>query len=121
MRVSVQVYTPNLPPAPALPVSLPPYTAAGQPAVQYILHGSLPLASCGVPQSPAPGPPALPAVSEPAAYSSGTSNSEERAAAPRPAAEKAKNEEVSVGPRPTAGLAARPLAGWSPPMLAPST
>ncbi|XP_047546473.1 PHD and RING finger domain-containing protein 1 isoform X3 [Lutra lutra] len=88
-----QVYTPNLPPAPALPVSLPPYAAAGQPAVQYILHGSLPLASCGVTQSPAPGPPALPTASEPAAYSAGASNSEERAAAPRPAAEKAKNEE----------------------------
>lgn len=84
-------------------MSLPPYVAAGQPAVQFILHGSLPLASCGVTQSPAPGPPALPAASEPAAYGTGASNSEERAAAPRPAAEKAKNEEVSVGPLPHSG------------------
>ncbi|XP_027436265.1 PHD and RING finger domain-containing protein 1 isoform X3 [Zalophus californianus] len=88
-----QVYTPNLPPAPALPVSLPPYTPASQPTVQFILQGSLPVASCGVAQSPAPVPTALTTASEPAGYATGTSNSEERSAAPRPAAEKAKNEE----------------------------
>ncbi|XP_044236684.2 PHD and RING finger domain-containing protein 1 isoform X5 [Ursus arctos] len=89
-----QVYTPNLPPAPALPVSLPPYAAASQPTVQFILQGSLPLASCGVSQSPAPAPTALTTAAEPACYTTGASNSEERTAAPRPAAaEKAKNEE----------------------------
>ncbi|XP_040495673.1 PHD and RING finger domain-containing protein 1 isoform X1 [Ursus maritimus] len=89
-----QVYTPNLPPAPALPVSLPPYAAASQPTVQFILQGSLPLASCGVSQSPAPAPTALTTAAEPACYATGASNSEERTAAPRPAAaEKAKNEE----------------------------
>lgn len=88
-----QVYTPNLPPAPALPVSLPPYAPAGQPTVQFILQGGLPLATCGVTQSPAPVPTALAVAAEPATYASGASNSEERTAAPRPAAEKAKNEE----------------------------
>ncbi|XP_027436264.1 PHD and RING finger domain-containing protein 1 isoform X2 [Zalophus californianus] len=56
-------------------------------------QGSLPVASCGVAQSPAPVPTALTTASEPAGYATGTSNSEERSAAPRPAAEKAKNEE----------------------------
>ncbi|XP_025308348.3 PHD and RING finger domain-containing protein 1 isoform X1 [Canis lupus dingo] len=88
-----QVYTSNLPPAPALPVSLPPYAPASQPTVQFILQGSLPLASCGVAQSPAPVPTSLATASEPAGHSTGASNSEERTAAPRPAAEKAKNEE----------------------------
>ncbi|XP_073745921.1 PHD and RING finger domain-containing protein 1 isoform X5 [Callorhinus ursinus] len=88
-----QVYTPNLPPAPALPVSLPPYTPASQPTVQLILQGSLPVASCGVAQSPAPVPTALTTASEPAGCATGTSSSEERPAAPRPAAEKVRNEE----------------------------
>ncbi|XP_035939563.1 PHD and RING finger domain-containing protein 1 isoform X3 [Halichoerus grypus] len=88
-----QVYTANLPPAPALPVSLPPYAPASQPTVQFILQGSLPVASCGVAQSPAPVPAALTTAPESAGYAAGASNSEERSAAPRPAAEKAKNEE----------------------------
>ncbi|XP_034869540.1 PHD and RING finger domain-containing protein 1 isoform X2 [Mirounga leonina] len=88
-----QVYTPNLPPAPALPVSLPPYAPASQPTVQFILQGSLPVASCGVAQSPAPVPTALTTAPESAGYAPSTGNSEERSAAPRPAAEKAKNEE----------------------------
>lgn len=79
-------------------MSLPPYAPASQPTVQFILQGSLPLASCGVAQSPAPVPTSLATASEPAGHSTGASNSEERTAAPRPAAEKAKNEEVSPGP-----------------------
>ncbi|XP_043438060.1 PHD and RING finger domain-containing protein 1 isoform X4 [Prionailurus bengalensis] len=88
-----QVYTPNLPTAPALPVSLPPYVPASQPTVQFILQGSLPLASGGVAQSPAPAPTAPTTASEPAGHATVAGNSEERAAAPRPAAEKAKTEE----------------------------
>lgn len=56
------------------------------------------MASCGVAQSPAPVPAALTTAPESAGYAAGASNSEERSAAPRPAAEKAKNEEVSPGP-----------------------
>ncbi|XP_039077446.1 PHD and RING finger domain-containing protein 1 isoform X2 [Hyaena hyaena] len=88
-----QVYTPNLPPTPAVPLSLPPYAPASQPTVQFILQGSLPLASCGVAQSPAPVPTALTTASEPAGHTTVAGNAEERAAAPKPAAEKAKNEE----------------------------
>ncbi|XP_029770795.1 PHD and RING finger domain-containing protein 1 isoform X1 [Suricata suricatta] len=88
-----QVYAPSLPPAPAVPLSLPPYAPASQPAAQFILQGSLPLASCGVAQSPAPVPAALTVASEPAGHATVTGNAEERAAAPRPAPEKAKNEE----------------------------
>lgn len=88
-------------------MSLPPYAAASQPTVQFILQGSLPLASCGVSQSPAPAPTALTTAAEPACYATGASNSEERTAAPRPAAaEKAKNEEVSGAAPPCAGCAA---------------
>ncbi|XP_054432799.1 PHD and RING finger domain-containing protein 1 isoform X2 [Pteronotus mesoamericanus] len=91
-----QVYSPNLPPALALPASALPYAAASQPPVQLSLQGSLPLAGCGVAPSPAPVPvPAgLTAASEPAGHAvAATNNSEEKSAAPRPAAEKAKNEE----------------------------
>lgn len=94
--IFAQVYTPNLPTAPALPLSLPPYVPASQPTVQFILQGSLPLASGGVAQSPAPAPAAPTTASEPAGHATVAGNSEERAAAPRPAAEKAKTEEVSV-------------------------
>ncbi|XP_024901947.1 PHD and RING finger domain-containing protein 1 isoform X6 [Pteropus alecto] len=90
---ATQVYSPNLLPAPALPLSIPPYAPVSQPTVQFILQGSLPLAGCGVAQSPAPVPSILTTASEPAGHAAATNNSEERMATPRPAAEKAKNEE----------------------------
>ncbi|XP_074227413.1 PHD and RING finger domain-containing protein 1 isoform X1 [Camelus bactrianus] len=93
-----QVYGPNLPPALALPLSIPPYAPVSQPTVQFILQGSLPLEGCGVAQSPAPVPAILTTASEPPGHAAATAtttanNSEERTAAPRPASEKAKNEE----------------------------
>ncbi|XP_058382103.1 LOW QUALITY PROTEIN: PHD and RING finger domain-containing protein 1 [Diceros bicornis minor] len=86
-----QVYSPNLPPTPALPSSVPPYAPVSQPTVQFILQGSLPLAGCGVAQSPAPVPAVLTTASEPAGHLA--NNLEESTAAPRPASDKAKNEE----------------------------
>ena len=58
---------------------------------------------CGVAQSPAPVPAVLAAASEPAGHAAtvttaAANSSEERTAAPRPASEKAKNEEVSPAP-----------------------
>ncbi|XP_036715227.1 PHD and RING finger domain-containing protein 1 isoform X4 [Balaenoptera musculus] len=93
-----QVRSPNLPPTPALPPSVPPYAPVSQPAVQFLLQGSLPLMGCGVAQSPAPVPTVLTAASEPAGHAAtvttaAANSSEERTAAPRPASEKAKNEE----------------------------
>uniref|UniRef100_A0A8C3VYK3 PHD and ring finger domains 1 n=1 Tax=Catagonus wagneri TaxID=51154 RepID=A0A8C3VYK3_9CETA len=99
-----QVYSPSLPPVAALPSSLPPYAPASQPAVHFILQGSLPLTGGGVAQSLAPVPPILTTASEPAGQAAAataaaasttttTNNSEERVAAPRPASEKARNEE----------------------------
>ncbi|XP_057408090.1 PHD and RING finger domain-containing protein 1 isoform X1 [Balaenoptera acutorostrata] len=93
-----QVRSPNLPPTPALPPSVPPYAPVSQPAVQVLLRGSLPLMGCGVAQSPAPVPAVLAAASEPAGHAAtvttaAANSSEERTAAPRPASEKAKNEE----------------------------
>lgn len=93
-----QVYSPNLPPAPGLPLSIPPYAPVSQPTVQFILQGSVPLVGCGVAQSLAPVPTILTTASEPAGHAATTNNSEERTATPRPAAEKAKNEEVSPAP-----------------------
>ncbi|KAB0365008.1 hypothetical protein FD754_009164 [Muntiacus muntjak] len=81
-----QVQSPSLPPGPALPSGVPPYAPISQPAVQFLLQGSLPLPGCGVAQSLAP--PAGHACTTTAA-----NNSEERTAPPRPAPEKAKNEE----------------------------
>ncbi|XP_037373222.1 PHD and RING finger domain-containing protein 1 isoform X2 [Talpa occidentalis] len=86
-----QVHSLGLPPAPALHSSVPPCTPAGQPPVQLLLQASLPLAGCGVAPSPAPAPTILATASEPAGHA--TANSEDRQAAPRPAAEKTKNEE----------------------------
>ncbi|XP_022420966.1 PHD and RING finger domain-containing protein 1 isoform X4 [Delphinapterus leucas] len=88
----------NLPPTPALPSSVPPYAPVSQPAVQFLLQGSLPLMGCGVAQSPAPVPTVLTAASEPAGHAAtvttaAANSSEERTAAPRPASEKTKNEE----------------------------
>lgn len=113
-----QVYSPNLPPAPALPLSIPPYAPVSQPMVQFILQGSVPLAGCGVVQSPAPVPTLLTAASEPAGHAAATNNSEEGTATPRPAADKAKNEEVS--PAPASGRPGR-MRGGHTRVLAPST
>ncbi|XP_036136954.1 PHD and RING finger domain-containing protein 1 isoform X3 [Molossus molossus] len=88
-----QVYSPHLPPALPVPPSAPPYAPVSQPAVQFILQGSLPLVGCGVAPSLAPVPTVLTTASEPAGHAAATTNSEERSAAPRPAPEKAKNEE----------------------------
>ncbi|XP_054580773.1 PHD and RING finger domain-containing protein 1 isoform X1 [Eptesicus fuscus] len=88
-----QVYGPSLPPALALPSSVPPYAPVSQPTVQFILQGSLPLAGCGAAPSLAPVPTVLTTASEPAGHAAATNNSEERTATPRPATEKAKNEE----------------------------
>nr|XP_030706787.1 PHD and RING finger domain-containing protein 1 isoform X13 [Globicephala melas] len=93
-----QVQSLNLPPTPALPSSVPPYAPVSQPAVQFLLQGSLPLMGCGVAQSPAPVPTVLTAASEPAGHAAtvttaAANSSEERTAAPRPASEKTKNEE----------------------------
>ncbi|XP_059961618.1 PHD and RING finger domain-containing protein 1 isoform X5 [Mesoplodon densirostris] len=93
-----QVQSPNLPPTLALPSSVPPYAPVSQPAVQFLLRGSLPLMGCGVAQSPAPVPTILAAASEPAGHAAtvttaAANSTEERTAAPRPALEKTKNEE----------------------------
>ncbi|XP_045436995.1 PHD and RING finger domain-containing protein 1 isoform X5 [Pipistrellus kuhlii] len=88
-----QVYGSSLPPALALPSSAPPYAPVSQPTVQFILQGSLPLAGCGAAPSLAPVPTVLTTASEPAGHDTTTNNSEERTATPRPAPEKAKNEE----------------------------
>lgn len=95
-----QVYSPNLPPAPVLPSSVPPYAPVSQPTPQFILQGSLPLSGCWVTQSPAPVPTVLTTASEPAGHAAATNNSEDRTATARPAAEKAKNEEVRPVPFP---------------------
>ncbi|KAM5222755.1 LOW QUALITY PROTEIN: PHD and RING finger domain-containing protein 1 [Hipposideros larvatus] len=91
--VLTQVYSPNLPPAPVLPSSAPPYAPVSQPTPQFILQGSLPLAGCWVTQSSAPVPTVLTTASEPAGHAATTNNSEEKTATPRPATEKVKNEE----------------------------
>ncbi|XP_045676934.1 PHD and RING finger domain-containing protein 1 isoform X2 [Phyllostomus hastatus] len=90
-----QGYGPGLPPTLALPTSVLPYAPASQPSVQFTLQGSLPPAGFGAAPSPAPVPVpiGLTAASEPAGQAAATNSSEEKPAAPRPAAEKAKNEE----------------------------
>lgn len=102
--VAAQLYSPTLPPAPALPSSVLPCAPVSQPMPQFVLQGSLPLVGCGVAQSPAPVPTVLTAASEPAGHAATTNNSEERAAAPRPAVEKAKNEEVRSPCPPAPGV-----------------
>ncbi|XP_070639417.1 PHD and RING finger domain-containing protein 1 isoform X3 [Bos indicus] len=88
--------SPSLPPGPALPSGIPPYAPISQPAVQFLLQGSLPLPGCGAAQSMAPVSTTPTAASEPAGHAAATTaanNSEERTAPPRPTPEKAKNEE----------------------------
>lgn len=98
-----QVHYSNLPPALALPSGVPPYAPVSQPAVQFMLQGSLPPAGCRVAQSPAPVPTILTTASEPAGHAA--NNAEENTAAPRPALDKAKNEEVSPPTFPQRGRA----------------
>ncbi|XP_052517832.1 PHD and RING finger domain-containing protein 1 isoform X1 [Budorcas taxicolor] len=91
-----QVQSPSLPPGPALPSGIPPYAPVSQPAVQFLLQGSQPLPGCGAAQSLAPVSTVPTAASEPAGHAAAataTNDSEERTAPPRPAPEKAKNEE----------------------------
>ncbi|XP_048215436.1 PHD and RING finger domain-containing protein 1 isoform X3 [Perognathus longimembris pacificus] len=88
---SSQVYSPNMPPAPAQPSSILPYPLASQPPVQFILQGSLPLA--GPVPSLAPIPTMLATASELAGQATVANNSEERTATPKPSAEKTKKEE----------------------------
>ena len=116
--VCAQVYSPNLPPALALPTSVPPYAPVSQPLVQFTLQGSLPLASCGVALSPAPVPVpiGLTTASEPTGHATATTTSEERSATPRPAMEKAKNEEVSSAPPSSRAAHA---GQWEAPCLSP--
>uniref|UniRef100_A0A452DW77 PHD and RING finger domain-containing protein 1 n=1 Tax=Capra hircus TaxID=9925 RepID=A0A452DW77_CAPHI len=94
--VLAQVQSPSLPPGPALPSGIPPYAPISQPAVQFLLQGSQPLPGCGAAQSLAPVSTMPTAASEPAGHAAAataTNDSEERTAPPRPAPEKAKNEE----------------------------
>ncbi|XP_023580150.1 PHD and RING finger domain-containing protein 1 [Trichechus manatus latirostris] len=88
-----QVYSPALPVALALPSSGPPYAPVSQPAVQFLLQGSLPLVGCGGAQGLAPVPTALTTVSEPAVPAPVTNDVEGKTTASKPAGEKAKNEE----------------------------
>ncbi|XP_069865891.1 PHD and RING finger domain-containing protein 1-like isoform X2 [Dipodomys merriami] len=90
---SSQVYSPNMPPAPAQPASILPYPLVSPPPVQFILQGSLPLAGCGPVQGLAPVPTMLATASELAGQATTANNSEERTATPRPSAEKTKKEE----------------------------
>ncbi|XP_012507491.1 PREDICTED: PHD and RING finger domain-containing protein 1 isoform X2 [Propithecus coquereli] len=93
-RDPAQVCSPDVPAAPAqLPTSFPPCVPAGQPPLQPVLQGTLPLVGCGPAQSLAPMLPVLTSASEPASQATIASNSEERTPAPRPAAEKTKKEE----------------------------
>nr|XP_012624937.1 PHD and RING finger domain-containing protein 1 isoform X5 [Microcebus murinus] len=99
-----QVCSPDAPAAPAQlptsfpptgfpPTGFPPCMPAGQPLLQPLLQGALPLQGCGLPQSLAPVLPVLTSASEPASQATVASNSEEKTPAPRPAAEKTKKEE----------------------------
>lgn len=83
-----------MPPPLAQPSSILPYALVSQPSVQLILQGTLPLAGCGAAQSLAPVP-TVPATASELAVAT-TTNSEERTATPKTAAEKTKKEEVSA-------------------------
>ncbi|XP_043826043.1 PHD and RING finger domain-containing protein 1 isoform X2 [Dromiciops gliroides] len=87
-----QVYSPNMPLTPTLPLSVPPYAPVSQPTVQFIMQGSLPLVGCGPGQSLTPEPAMLAAASEPSGQAPATGDGDEKTTA-KPAAEKTKNEE----------------------------
>ncbi|XP_074086819.1 PHD and RING finger domain-containing protein 1 isoform X2 [Macrotis lagotis] len=88
-----QVYSPNMPLPPTLPPSVPPYAPVSQPTVQFIMQGSLPLLGCGAGQNLTPEPALLAAASEPGGQTLATGDTTDDKTAPKPAAEKTKNEE----------------------------
>lgn len=95
-EVSVpQVYCQNIPLAPALPSSLPPYAPVSQPTVQFIMQGSLPALGCVAGQSLTPEPGSLATASEPGIQAASVGSAEEKIKAPKPPVDKTKNEEVS--------------------------
>ncbi|XP_048163154.1 PHD and RING finger domain-containing protein 1 isoform X1 [Corvus hawaiiensis] len=90
---SSQVYCQNIPLAPALPSSLPPYAPVSQPMVQFIMQGSLPALGCVAGQSLTPEPGSLATASEPGIQAASVGNAEEKIKAPKPPVDKTKNEE----------------------------
>ncbi|NWW66125.1 PHRF1 protein, partial [Ifrita kowaldi] len=90
---SSQVYCQNIPLAPALPSSLPPYAPVSQPTVQFIMQGSLPALGCVAGQSLTPEPGSLATASEPGIQAASVGNAEEKTKAPKPPVDKTKNEE----------------------------
>ncbi|XP_030805483.1 PHD and RING finger domain-containing protein 1 isoform X2 [Camarhynchus parvulus] len=88
-----QVYCQNIPLAPALPSSLPPYAPVSQPTVQFIMQGSLPALGCVAGQSLTPEPGSLATASEPGIQAASVGSAEEKIKAPRPPVDKTKNEE----------------------------
>ncbi|NWV52194.1 PHRF1 protein, partial [Daphoenositta chrysoptera] len=90
---SSQVYCQNIPLAPALPSSLPPYAPVSQPTVQFIMQGSLPALGCVAGQSLTPEPGSLATASEPGIQAASVGNEEEKIKAPKPPVDKTKNEE----------------------------
>ncbi|NXA61148.1 PHRF1 protein, partial [Mohoua ochrocephala] len=90
---SSQVYCQNIPLAPALPSSLPPYAPVSQPTVQFIMQGSLPALGCVAGQSLTPEPGSLATASEPGIQAASVGNAEEKIKAPKPPVDKTKNEE----------------------------
>ncbi|NXB12176.1 PHRF1 protein, partial [Cnemophilus loriae] len=90
---SSQVYCQNIPLAPALPSSLPPYAPVSQPTVQFIMQGSLPALGCMAAQSLTPEPGSLATASEPGIQAASVGSAEEKIKAPKPPVDKTKNEE----------------------------
>ncbi|NWW07837.1 PHRF1 protein, partial [Oreocharis arfaki] len=90
---SSQVYCQNIPLAPALPSSVPPYAPVSQPTVQFIMQGSLPALGCVAGQSLTPEPGSLATASEPGIQAASVGNAEEKIKAPKPPVDKTKNEE----------------------------
>ncbi|NWT81669.1 PHRF1 protein, partial [Lanius ludovicianus] len=90
---SSQAYCQNIPLAPALPSSLPPYAPVSQPTVQFIMQGSLPALGCVAGQSLTPEPGSLATASEPGIQAASVGNAEEKIKAPKPPVDKTKNEE----------------------------
>ncbi|NWZ84193.1 PHRF1 protein, partial [Poecile atricapillus] len=90
---SSQVYCQNIPLAPALPSSLPPYAPVSQPTVQFIMQGSLPALGCVAGQSLTPEPGSLATASEPGIQAASVGSAEEKIKVPKPPVDKTKNEE----------------------------
>ncbi|XP_014729048.1 PREDICTED: PHD and RING finger domain-containing protein 1 [Sturnus vulgaris] len=88
-----QVYCQNIPLAPALPSSLPPYAPVSQPTVQFIMQGSLPALGCVAGQSLTPEPGSLATASEPGIQAASVGSAEEKIKTPKPSVDKTKNEE----------------------------